>query len=235
MTQSIPRYWCVLPAAGMGLRMQHGIPKAYLPFLGKTIIEHTLARLLAVPQLEKIIVVISHQDTFAHSLTIMEHPKIEIALGGSARCHSVLNGLDLLSRYADERDWVLVHDVARPCVSLKDIEKLMRACADHPVGGLLACPMVETIKQTNAAMQVIRTLDRTCLWRAQTPQCFRFGLLHRAMQQAIEQNQLVTDESSAIELLGDEPFILEGTNENIKITYPEDLLLAENILARQAA
>ncbi len=231
MDQNSPRYWCVVPAAGVGARMQQQQPKSYLPLLDKTVIEYTLNHLLAVPEIEQIVVVLAQGDQIWSTLPISQHTKITTAIGGQERCHSVCNGLtQLLAQQAIQEDWVLVHDVARPCVSLQDIQSLIQQCENHAIGGLLACPMVETVKQTNTSQQVICTLDRSQLWRAQTPQLFRIGLLQRALQQSIHRAQWVTDESHAIELLGEQPLLVKGASDNIKITYPADLLLAESIL-----
>ena len=223
------RYWCIVPAAGSGARMQQSTPKAYLPLLDKTVIEYTLQRLLAVSCIEKIMVVVP--DGIPPGF--VQPPKIETVIGGQERCHSVLNGLQALVGRADQQDWVLVHDVARPCVSLQDIQTLIGRCEHHPVGGLLARPIVDTVKRSHADGSVAETLDRKQLWCALTPQCFRFGLLLTALQHAVTQNYLVTDESHAIELLGHQPLLVEGLSENIKITYPKDLKRAEFILREQ--
>lgn len=212
--------------------MQQPIPKSYLPLAKKTVIEQTLTRLLAVPEIKKIILVLAADDIFWPKLSLAQHPKIETVIGGKERCYSVLKGLAALAQYADSQDWVLVHDVARPCVALSDVQKLLHACWDHPVGGLLARPIVETVKRADQQGCAAETLERKQLWAALTPQCFRFGLLSHALEQAIDRGCLVTDESHAVELFGFHPLLVEGSSENIKITYPEDLKLAENILMR---
>jgi len=152
---------------------------------------------------------------------------METASGGAERCHSVLHGLVQLTGAAAEDDWVLVHDAARPCVRQQDIEMLVRTLENDPVGGLLGLPVADTMKQVDAAGTVLQTVERDGLWRALTPQMFRLGLLRDALQQSIASGALVTDEAAAMEMAGHRPRMVQGQGDNIKITRPGDLQLAE--------
>jgi len=227
-TVAEPAYFAVIPAAGIGRRMAGDAPKQYLAIAGKTILEHTLATLLAEPRLETLVVVVGPQDQQWQQLAVFNHPRVETVAGGEQRCHSVLNGLNYLQTRCTENDWVLVHDVARPCVRLQDIDRLLSAVsAGQDDGGLLAVPASDTIKQVDKQQRVTATLDRSQLWQAQTPQMFRYGRLRQAMLAAIADNQLVTDEAAAIELSGGSVRLVEGSASNIKVTRAEDLALAE--------
>ncbi|HET8707125.1 MAG TPA: 2-C-methyl-D-erythritol 4-phosphate cytidylyltransferase [Pseudomonadales bacterium] len=227
------RYWCILPAAGKGTRMGVDRPKQYLSLLNKTVIEHTLERLLSVSQIEKIVVALSPEDQAFETLAIATHPRILLTTGGKERCHSVLNGLTALTSQAQANDWVLVHDAARPCVRKSDIEKLMQQLQTHAVGGILGYPVRDTMKRTGKDNAIIDTVDRDGLWHALTPQMFRYALLKEALDEAISGSKLVTDEASAIELSGAHPVMVEGAQDNIKITRPDDLRLAELFLTEQ--
>ncbi len=224
------KYWVVVPAAGVGARIGAEVPKQYLKLHNKTILEHTLNTLLSYPLFEKILVVLSPDDVHWQTLNFF-HPKLITVIGGAERYHSVLNGLQALEKLADENDWVLVHDAARPCLQHSDIDKLINQLSNHPVGGILAAPLQDTIKQADAQKHIQATLDRKTIWQAFTPQMFRYGLLKNALQTAIQNNQSVTDEASAVELLGEKPVLVEGLRSNIKITTAEDLKLAEFYLA----
>jgi 2-C-methyl-D-erythritol 4-phosphate cytidylyltransferase len=163
----------------------------------------------------------------------LEHPTLLSASGGEERCHSVLNALTALQKVADESDWVLVHDAARPCLRSEDIDHLLAELTDHPVGGLLGLPVADTMKRTDADDSVIETVSREHLWRALTPQMFRLGELYDALDGALKRDELVTDEASAMELAGKAPKMVEGHGDNIKITRPQDLRFAELYLAEQ--
>ncbi len=207
--------------------MQADRPKQYLSLLGKTVIERTLQRLLLHPRISGAMVAISSGDSWWPEVKVETDKPLWIAEGGDERCHSVLNALQTLSAQAAEQDWVLVHDAARPCLRSEDIDELIRRCEPHPVGGLLAVPVKDTLKRADAVQHVLETVDRTQLWHAQTPQMFRLGELRDALQQALAANALVTDEASAMERAGYAPLLVEGHADNIKITHPEDLTLAE--------
>lgn len=228
------RFWAVVPAAGVGARMRAQVPKQYLPLHGKTVIEHTLERLCAHPAIDGLVVALSERDRYWAGLGWTCDKTFLRAPGGAERCHTVLNALDVLADVAAPEDWVLVHDAARPCLRGEDIDRLIRELETHPVGGLLAVPVRDTMKCADAGGSVDATLDRSNLWHALTPQMFRLELLRSALRSAIESGELVTDESAAVERLGLSPRLVEGHADNIKITRPEDLALAEFFLRAQA-
>lgn len=234
-TEDNPKYWALVPAAGVGARMGADMPKQYLPLAGQTIIEHTLQRLLQLPQLEGVILVVSPLDERWRELEIVGHPKVEVVSGGQERCDSVLNGLYHLETRLSKLDWVLVHDAARPCVNLRDIEQLIEDLREHLVGGILGVPVTDTIKRINEDYAIEATVDRRVLWQAQTPQMFRYGVLKESLEHALAQQQPITDEASAVEWRGFFPYMVEGQRDNIKVTRPEDLSMAELILQQQAA
>ncbi len=227
------KFWAVIPAAGIGKRMQADKPKQYLLLNGKTVLEQTLDKLCAHPRINGIIVATSRQDPYWPALKLENRESIIRVEGGKERCHSVLNSLQLLLHKADADDWVLVHDAARPCIRTADIDKLIQAIQYHPVGGLLGLPVSDTLKQCDSKHTIVSTIPRQNLWRALTPQMFQLQTLHDALQLALKNNQLVTDEASAIELSGLNPKIIEGHADNIKITRPFDLTLAASYLALQ--
>lgn len=220
------RFWVVIPAAGSGRRMGTDIPKQYLPLNGRTVIEWTLSRFLDHPAIAGVVVAITDGDPYWQELDL-QHPKLTTTTGGTERSDSVLNALHRLEQMASANDWVLVHDAARPCLTTEDLDRLMVELADHPVGGVLGCPMSDTVKRTNAADEVIETPDRTQLWRAFTPQMFRLKPLKDALADAMRKGKVVTDDASAIELAGFRPKMVTGRADNIKITQPGDLQLAE--------
>lgn len=226
------KFWAVIPAAGVGRRMQTDRPKQYLQLHGKTVLEHTLARFLDHPQINGVVVAVSHGDPYWQQLAI-SHPKLLSAPGGEERCHSVLNALQVLQQHAAANDWVLVHDAARPCLRRTDLDRLIDSLHDHPVGGLLGLPVADTVKRTTADDCVIETVPREHLWRALTPQMFRLEALAQALESALQQGQMVTDDASAMELVGKAPKMIEGHGDNIKITRPQDLVLAELYLAQR--
>ncbi len=228
------KYFAVVPAAGVGSRMgaSASMPKQYLSLLDKTVMEHTLEKLLSERRLERIVVVVGRDDSAWQALPIFQNPRIDVAYGGDERCHSVLNGLNKLSSTCAANDWVLVHDVARPCVLSTDIAKIMTELADDDVGGVLAIPVSDTIKKVNGR-HIDSTIDRQLLWRAQTPQMFRYAVLKAALIDGIEKQRLITDEASAVEFAGHKPKIVEGTASNLKITRTDDLPLAEYYLQRE--
>jgi 2-C-methyl-D-erythritol 4-phosphate cytidylyltransferase len=217
----------VVPAAGAGRRMSTSIPKQYLPLADKTVLEHTLDTLLSCRQLAGVVLVLSEGDGYWESIQgrYLDQP-LETAIGGAERCHSVLNGLKQLAGRAREDDWVLVHDAARPCVRLSDIEKLISALSSSTDGGLLGVPVADTMKRADSEHRITATVDREGLWHAYTPQMFRVGRLRAALQHAIDNDLLVTDEASAMEHAGYQPRMVQGQRDNIKITVPADLELA---------
>jgi len=228
-----PRHWFIIPAAGVGARMGAIKPKQYLMLGDKTIIEHTLLRILTLPDLAGIVVPLNSDDTYWTSLTILQHPLVHTIHGGANRSDSVLNGLNYLADKAHSMDWVLVHDAARPCVTLSSIQKLFDELSDKDIGGILAVPVSDTIKQAINQNEIQTTVDRNSLWQAQTPQMFRYKILRDCLSRALTNKEIITDESSAVELCGYKPQIVEGRSDNIKVTRPNDLLLAEFILNQQ--
>ena len=234
MTAS-PKYWVMIPAAGTGARMQTELPKQYLKIRGKCILEYVLERFCIHPKIEAIVVALAENDPYWKDLTMATHDKIICTTGGTERCHSVLNGLKTLSTFAAPDDWVLVHDAARPCLHSSDIDHLLDELDDHPVGGLLALPVRDTIKRSDADDLVSETVNREGLWHALTPQMFRLGSLQRAITTALSEKLLVTDEAQAMERLGNKPVLVQGRPDNIKITHHSDLALAELFLSQQEA
>ncbi len=228
-----PRYWCVIPAAGIGTRMGAGKPKQYLLLGDKSILEHTLLRILNLPNLAGVVVALSAEDVYWKSLSVFHHPLVHTTIGGKNRADSVLNGLDYLKDKVHDHDWILVHDAARPCVTLSSIKKLCDELADSEIGGILSVPVSDTIKQVANKNKIQTTVDRSPLWQAQTPQMFRYQLLRDCLSKTIANNENITDESSAVELCGYKPQVIEGRSDNIKVTRPDDLLLAEFILQQQ--
>ncbi len=228
------RYWAVVPAAGTGRRMNMDIPKQYLEINGKPLMVHTLERLLDYPRLEKIVVVLDQGDEFYPAIKLLRDRRIRLTKGGSQRSQSVLNGLRVLMDMADINDWVLIHDVARPCIRRADLDWLVEQLHDHSVGGLLATPVTDTIKRTGVDGTVLKTVARQGLWHALTPQMFRLGVLHDALTAAIVNELPVTDEASAIEHSGLHPVLVEGHADNIKVTRGTDLALASLYIEQQS-
>lgn len=226
--------WAIVPAAGIGRRMQAKIPKQYLNVNGRPIIETSLARIGALKYVNKVVVMLNPEDKVWPTLGLQTNPKILCQPGGENRYQSVLNGLHFLQSMAADNDWVLVHDAARPCVRLQDVNKLMAAIQNHPVGGLLGAPVENTLKHVDAQGEVTNTVDRLQVWSAYTPQIFRFGLLLSALDQVDKSSKTVTDEATALELMGYRPLMVEGNRDNIKVTQPQDLNLATQILSSQA-
>ncbi len=225
--------WAVVPAAGTGTRMGADIPKQYLPLCGKPVIEHTLGRLAAVEAVTGVVVAVAEGDPRWSSLRLGFNKPLIRVNGGAERCHSVLNALDELIFRGEEGGWVLVHDAARPCVRVADIKRLISAVREWPDGGLLGAPVSDTVKRADGEGRVLSTVDREGLWRALTPQMFPLQRLHAALSDAVSRRLLVTDEASAIELAGGVPRMVEGCADNIKITRPADLAMAEFFLRQQ--
>lgn len=223
------KYWCIIPAAGIGTRVNADRPKQYVTLHSKTILEHVVNLFSSLQQIEKVVVVLNAKDHWWPTLTLQHPEKILTAIGGQERVHSVLLGLQFLSDFADPNDFVLVHDAARPCLQADDITRLLSELKNHPVGGLLGLPVVDTLKKVDENNNVIETISRADSWQAQTPQCFRYGLLKSAIEKALSENKMVTDESSAIENAGLKPKMILGNANNIKITFSEDLTLAEKL------
>lgn len=223
-----PRLCAVVPAAGSGRRFGGELPKQYLMLQGRTVLEHTLALLLSIERIERVVLVVAADDQRWRALPVCRDARVNVVAGGEERCHSVLNGLVHLQ--ADAPDWVLVHDVARPCCPRADIERLIDRLLEDPVGGLLAAPVSDTLKRGDENQTVVDTVDRSMLWAALTPQMFRFDLLRQSLAAALSGGRLVTDEAQAVELAGLSPKLVDGSRRNIKITRREDLALADYFL-----
>ncbi|GAB0110232.1 2-C-methyl-D-erythritol 4-phosphate cytidylyltransferase [Pseudoalteromonas distincta] len=218
----------IVPAAGVGSRMQHNAPKQYIKLAGKTILEHTLAKLSQLPQLRTIVVALSDSDPYFDELPLLDN-RIVRASGGKERADSVLNSLLFLA--PNPPIWVLVHDAARPLVNISDIERLIDECIRADEGGILASKVKDTIKRGhNHALQ---TVPRDDLWQALTPQFFKYDELKNALQNALVSGATITDEASAIEWAGKPVKLVAGRSDNIKITTPEDLDLAGFLLHKQ--
>lgn len=212
------------------------LPKQYLPLCGRTVMEHTLRRLLSHTKISGVVVAVAGVDPHFAAIRAGlpdDGKPILTAAGGAERCHSVLSALRALEPVAAATDWVLVHDAVRPCLRHADIDRLMHALEGHPTGGLLGLPLHDTIKRVDAAGGVRATENRSELWRALTPQMFRLGALSAALMQAMADRVAVTDECAALERLGAVPLMVQGAPDNIKITQPQDLPLAEFYLDQQ--
>jgi 2-C-methyl-D-erythritol 4-phosphate cytidylyltransferase len=229
-----PRYWAVLPSAGGGARMGMSRPKQYLPLRGRALLEWSIAPFLDAGWLDGVVLVLAKGDTEFARLPIAHHPKIFTVAGGAARVDSVLAGLQAVAERSASLEapvFVLVHDAARPCLTVEDVEELRDESSDEH-GGLLAVPLTEALKAEERERSA-RTLDGTGAWRAQTPQMFRLDLLRAALEQTLARGQVPADEAAAMELSGFKPLLVRGRESNLKVTYPEDLPLADFWLSRQ--
>jgi 2-C-methyl-D-erythritol 4-phosphate cytidylyltransferase len=223
------RYWLVMPAAGCARRFGHPIPKQYAPLCGRTVIEWALAPFLADPRCAGAVVAIAASDSHWPRIAA-RLPSVEVAQGGKERSDSVRSALRALASRARDDDWVLVHDAARPCLSAVDRDRLLQELGGHAVGGLLATPAADTLKRASGDHHVAMTLDRTDLWRALTPQMFRYARLCAALDAAKAASRSPSDEAQALEWLGEHPGLVEGSAANFKVTSLSDLALAEALL-----
>jgi len=224
----------LVPAAGSGARFGGELPKQYITLRGQPMICHCLAVLSAHPKIAKVAIVIDDEDPYWDALIAGRiSPKCRVSrLGGLSRAVSVQNGLKELDSMVQDDDWILVHDAARPCLTASLLDRLFGELLEDDVGGLLAIPVRDTLKHADDHGRVDRTESREGLWQAQTPQMFRYGLLMRALSEADLAH--VTDEASAVETLGLKPKLVNGSSRNIKVTYPEDVALAERLLESAA-
>jgi len=225
--------WAVVPAAGIGSRMQADRPKQYLHLDGKTVIEQTLQRVASHPSIKGIVIAVAENDPWWSQCSHDYDCPIYIVTGGEERADSVLNALLHLTKLSNDDPWVLVHDAARPCLRHQDIDTMLAKLSEHTVGGILGIPVTDTVKRSNADNVITETVSRQGLWRASTPQMFHLQALKQALQTAKQQQQVVTDEASAIELAGLHPMMVQGHADNIKITLPQDLALASLYLQQQ--
>lgn len=229
----MPRHVALIPAAGSGSRMGVDLPKQYAPLAGRPLIQHAVQVLCDHPQISQVFVVLAPGDSrfAACDWSACGDKLMPLYCGGDTRAASVFNGLLAANDAIDAADWVLVHDAARPCLGAGDLDRLITAIGDGPVGGLLAIPVADTLKRANAEGEVLQTVAREQLWRAQTPQMFRYRVLIEALRRA--DIAAVTDEASAVEQTGARPLLVEGSQANLKVTYPEDLALAALILGQR--
>jgi len=227
MTQA-PRYFALIPAAGVGARMGTTNPKQYLKIGGKPMLRHTLDAFLSSELIAHTFVVVSPDDPCIDAVA-PNHGVTVLRCGGASRMESVRNGLAVLANTLSPADWVLVHDAARPGLTAELIEKLITGTGDHPAGGLLALPVVDTVKRCIDG-EAAGTVPRNGLWLAQTPQMFRYELLREALAAAKDPDS-ITDDASAVEALGLSPKLVEGHPRNLKVTLPDDIRIAEMYLA----
>ena len=227
MTQA-PRYFALIPAAGVGARMGAGSPKQDLKIGGKPMLRHTLDAFLSSELVAHTFIVVSPDDPYIDAVA-PNHGVTVLRCGGASRMESVRNGLAVLANTLSGSDWVLVHDAARPGLTAELIEKLITGTGDHPAGGLLALPVVDTVKRCIDG-EASGTVPRNGLWLAQTPQMFRYQLLREALSAAKDPDS-ITDDASAVEALGLSPKLVEGHPRNLKVTLPDDIRIAEMYLA----
>ena len=224
----MPKVFAFVLAAGQGTRIGDPVPKQYIPLAGKPMMFHSIEAIAAVARVDHLLVVLSPLDRHwgEHDWSALPEKVQAAFVGGAHRGESVLNALRYIEPNASRDDWVLVHDAARPCILTELVEQFLDEVGDDPVGGLLAMPLADTLKRATETNRVEETVPRTGLWRAQTPQLFRYGLLRRGLENKIT----ATDEAEAVESLGQAPRLAEGENSNIKVTFAEDLDIAELIL-----
>jgi 2-C-methyl-D-erythritol 4-phosphate cytidylyltransferase len=218
--------WGVIPAAGIGRRMGTGMPKQYLRIAGRTLLEHAAAALLATDGLQRLVIAHHRDDSTLGSLPLAMNSRVQLVVGGDERAESVLAAVEALTGLAADDDWVIVHDAARPCIQPGMIQMMLEELADSAVGGILAQPLSDTVKQADATGAIDKTLPRERLWRAQTPQVFRYRALLEALRNVAQGGVCATDEAMAMERMGHRPRLIEGPASNIKVTFPEDLTLA---------
>lgn len=221
----------VVPAAGVGSRMQADRPKQYLKLLDKTVLEHTVSKLLAYPKVSKVVVAVSEDDPYFSTLALANHPQVIRVNGGKERADSVLSALNYICKH-EVSEWVLVHDAARPCFTEQDVTRLIECAENHSVGAILAAPVRDTMKRSDEQQNIDHTVERSNLWHALTPQMFRTQPLREALIDGLASKANITDEASAFERLNLSPALVNGRADNIKITQPEDLALAEFYLSR---
>ena len=249
------RYWLVMPAAGVGRRFGNTRPKQYAPLQGRTVIEWALDPFLADPHCAGVSISLASDDPYWGEVAdrLAKRPgrtaAIIVAGGGAERSQSVRKGLEALATRATDEDWVLVHDAARPCLSGRDLQQLLERLGAHRVGGILATPAADTLKRasvetrapangpspatanaTPPGPEIDTTVDRAGLWRALTPQMFRYKMLCDALDRALASGRLPTDEAQALEWTGEHPVLVQGSAANIKITSADDLVLAAALL-----
>lgn len=226
------KLWAIIPAAGSGSRFSKTALKQYQTIENKTVLEHTVERLNDL-SLEGYVLAISEHDDVAQNLPLSQKHKAHFCKGGLERVDSVLNALQYLSSVASDEDYVLVHDAARPCVSLSCLQALVEYTVKHSTNAILAIPVRDTLKRVVENSHISETIDRNHLWQAQTPQMAKIGVLKHAIEFSLENNINITDEASALEYAGAMVDVVQGRSDNIKITFQDDLELARLILLSQ--
>lgn len=227
----MPKVYAIVPAAGQGTRIGDAVPKQYLPIRGKPMMFHCIETLAAVPRIGCVCVVLAPLDRHwgSHDWSTLPDKIEPMFVGGKTRAQSVMNALKELAPRLAKDDWILVHDAARPCIAKELVEQFLDEVGDDPIGGLLAMPLADTLKSADENQRVAATIPRLNLWRAQTPQMFRYDLLRRGMEIRPD----ATDEAQAVEAVGySAPRLVQGESTNIKVTFAEDVFLAEMILER---
>ena len=227
------KLWVVVPAGGVGTRMNTALPKQYLKLSGHTVIEHTLTRLCTCEAVDEIVLGITRHDTYWQGLNFNSEIPLAVVEAGVERVDTVENCLQHIVAQGGAEDWALVHDAARPCVRIAEIDALINAVIGNAQGGILAVPLNDTVKRGDTANKIIETVSREGLWRAMTPQLFRVGELLSAIGLSRQNEAVLTDEASAMEVLAAQPLLVPCSPDNIKITLPHDILLAEVILQAQ--
>ncbi len=228
-----PTVWCVVPAAGRGTRAGGDCPKQYQPLAGRLLIEHTLERLASHPLIVGLLVTLDAADAHWPGFESLRGKPVRTTIGGAQRSDSVLAGLDALPDTVNKGDFVLVHDAARPCVRIADISALIER-GSVTDGGLLGAPLRDTLKFSDGDGHSQRTEAREQRWRAFTPQMFRRGQLSAALRDAARRGVATSDEAMAMEQAGFAPLLVEGAEDNIKVTTAADFALAEFLLSRTA-
>lgn len=229
IAQTSTKIWAIVPAAGSGSRFSKTALKQYQTIQEKTVLQHSVNALFSLP-LAGCVLAINPADDFAQTQQFDETQKVHFCHGGKERVYSVLNALYYLRSMADENDYVLVHDAARPCVSQQSLVDLVNHVLKHDVSAILATPVRDTLKRVDSGETINKTVDRSQLWQAQTPQMARLGTLIFALEQALNAGFTVTDEASALELANLEVHVVQGRSDNIKVTYPEDLQFADLVI-----
>lgn len=231
--KNTPQNWAIIPAAGRGLRMGTGVSKLYLPLNSGTVIESSLSCFIHNEKIAGIVVALHPEDNYWAKLSISTNKPIYTVIGGDTRAQSVRNALDKVITISDPNDFVLVHDAARPCLHLSDLDLLIQQLQQDEVGGILATPIIDTIKESielEGNLNIKKTVSRSNLWKALTPQMIRVEILRKALNFCFENKIKITDEASALEEIGINVKLIQGRSDNIKITKPEDIKFAGSIL-----
>lgn len=226
-------FWCVIPAAGAGSRAGGRVPKQYRPLLGKPMLLRTMERVASHPRIAGLVVALASEDPYWPGLVMCAGKPVRTCSGGAERADSVRSGLECLELAIDPRSWILVHDAARPCVTHDELTALLDAGTSHPVGAILGVPVRDTLKRSSDNRTIDATIPRENIWRAYTPQVFRLGELLGAMRAAGAKLSAAPDEASLFELGGKKPLLVEGSEENLKVTSSGDFDRAERILRAQ--